>query len=121
MIGFGLTEEKVQTFSSNQASQEHILAKKEIPWASVISAIIRSALIIALYFFIEAWFLEPKLREAVTANLQDKQIFYNSVDVEQLVDTILNVIRIPLIAIEIISLILNLLVRARQILYVTKW
>lgn len=116
-----MTEEKVQTSSSNQASQEHILAKKEILWAPVISAIIRSALIIALYFLIEAWFLVPKLREAVTANFQDKQIFYSLTDVEQLVDTILNFVRIPLIAIEIISLILNLLIRSRHILYETNW
>ncbi|MDE6579174.1 MAG: hypothetical protein K2K41_01395, partial [Ruminiclostridium sp.] len=92
---------------------------KKILWAPVISAIIRSALIIALYFLVEAWFIAPKLREAVTANFQDKQIFYSLTDIEQLVDTILNFIRMPLIAIEIISLILNLLVKARQILYVT--
>ena len=120
-IRSGSTEEGIRDSMSDRESHEHTPVKKEISWKPVISAIIRSAVIIALYFLIEAWFLAPEIRETVTADLQDNQMLYSLTDVEQLVGTILSPIRISLISIEIISLILNLLVKARHILYVTNW
>lgn len=118
--GLRLTASNVQTSSSNQVSEEHVLAKAEISWAPVVSTIIGSALIIVLYFLFEAWLIEPKFREMVISGIKDSGEYVSYAEQEQRVDSLLNIFfRIPIIVLEVISLILNVLVRARQFLYVT--
>ena len=118
-ISLELTETKVQASPPNQVSEEHVLAKAEISWAPLVSAIIWSAFFLALYFIVEAWWFEPRIRESAIRIAKQSDRFITLAEQELQITTILNFVRIPIIIIEVISVALNFLVRARQFLYVT--
>lgn len=116
-------EKRTQASSLSRKLQEHVLARAEKSWAPLISAIIWSAAFLALYFFCEAWFIEPKFREIAVSIAKQSDRYLGPVEYEQFVrqfvGTNLNFFRIPIIIIEVISVALNVLVRARQFLYIT--
>lgn len=119
----GKTEVSGHVSKTDSEMQEHILARAEISWGPMISAIIGCVLLIAIYFLVEEWLLKPKLYD-IGAGIIDNDYEYISYSeqqrrIQEFVSTFLNIPRVLLLGSEAFSIVLNFLVRKRQFLYVT--